>query len=310
MITVAYMTSRLDPKIEWFLDAFHTQTSGGYHRVRLVIVDFYRDDPSRSDWSDLKARIKRGGGEVFHVEPKPTVWQGKHRLTSQDYFAASNARNTALCLAPDGHIVYVDDLSVPLPTWWNAVLEACQRNNTVTCGAYQKVLELKVDRGAVTHFKEHEAGKDIRMRHLQGDPPYACGAQWHFGCSVAAPTEAYLSIGGWPEACDGLAYEDCITGITMERNGWHFKYDTRMMTYESEELHSVGKPMRRWDKGTSPNDKSHAMLRMFSNVKFFPNYFEPPGIRTLREKTLRGEPFPICQIPEHDWYDGQPLREM
>lgn len=303
------MTNRLQPKLEWFLDGWHRQTGGDYRGTKLVVVDFHAKD--RLDYKDRLHRIEAGGGEFVHVEPKPNVWQGSHRLTKENYFAASNARNTALCLAPDGHICYVDDLSVPKAGWWDAVKLASTRPDRVTCGAYAKVRDLSVtDDGEIT-FTPHPPGDDMRMRGLPSEPPpYPCMPGWHFGCSVCAPVEAYLKINGWPEACDGMGYEDCITGIAISMNGYGFLYDTRMFTYEDDGLHGVEKPFMRWDKGKSPNDKSHAMLNMFRMCARFQNYFPEPGIRALRNAVLGGAQFPIQQIPEHDWFDGQPLRDM
>lgn len=305
------MTNRLDPRLDWFLDALHAQVGGVWNGIQFVVVDFNHDERSKSmQYVSQYNRIVLGGGKVTLSAPKPNVWQGKHRLSKIDYFAAANARNTAICLAAGDTIVFADDLSVPLPTWWSAVLEASKKRDTVTCGAYRKVKDLVVTNGSVTSFTDHPAGTDMRMRDLSGPPPYPCMPGWHFGCSIVAPIEAYLGINGWPEACDGLGYEDCVTGIAMHHNGWKFQYDTRMMTYESEELHGKDKPFMRWDKGQSPNDKSHAMLAMFRNARRFENYFDPPGIVALRQRVLAGEPFPIQQIPEHDWYDGMPVRDM
>lgn len=311
MITIAYMTNRLDPKIEWFLDSFHNQARGSYAGFRFVVVDFHHGHESREAWSALKNRILDGGGEWFHVLPKPTVWQGKGRLTSQDYFAASNARNTALCLAPNGHIVYVDDLAVAMPSWFPSVQNASGVEWAVTCGSYQKVKNLAVNNGEIVSMEEFDSGKDIRRQNIKlSGNPLPCHAGWHFGCSVVAPVEAYLSINGWPEVCDGMGYEDCVTGIVLANRGWKFLFDPLMLTIESEELHHANRPFMRYDKGVSPNDKSHALLNTFARAKYFDNFFGPEGIRGLREKVLNGASFPEMGFPEHDWFDGQSLREM
>jgi len=107
-----------------------------------------------------------------------------------------------------------------------------------------------------------------------------------------------------------MGYEDMITGMAISKHGYHFKYDRRMLTFEADELHGAEAPFRRWDKGVSPNDKSHAMLNMLRNVSRFDNYFGPGGIAGLRQQVLNKDHVAISQIPEHDWYDGQPLREM
>lgn len=304
------MTSRKNPRIEWFFDSLHTQCGGDYSWFTVLVVDFWAEDEGRK--VEFASKFRGPQEKLKHVTPKPTVWQGKHRLTSKDYFAAANARNTAICLAPDGYICFVDDLSVLMPGWFAAVREATTRD-AVTLGCYKKVKELVVEAGTgvVTHYVESGPGNDHRVPLVAGKPtPCGCSSLWHYGCSLVAPIEAYLRVGGFNENCDGMGYEDGVTGLAMGRHGVSFVIDTRMMTWESECLHSVGKPMVRMDKGVSPNDKSHAMMDRFRDARYFENYFGGEGIRGVRARVLGGEPFPVTQIPEHDWFDGQPLREM
>ena len=113
------MTNRLDPRLDWFLDALHAQVGGVWNGIQFVIVDFHCKLRLPRKPENL-SRITDNGGTWVHAEPKPNVWQGKHRLSKIDYFAAANARNTAICLAAGDTIVFADDLSVPLPTWWSA----------------------------------------------------------------------------------------------------------------------------------------------------------------------------------------------
>lgn len=306
MLTIAYMTSRKDPKISWFFDSLHRETGGDYNGINLVIVDFHCPDDPRAR---LQAKSEHHP-KPLHVPPKPTVWQGKYRLTQEDWFAASNARNTALCLAPDSWIAYVDDLSVLLPGWLARVKEAMQRD-TVTCGAYRKVNDLVVESGNVVSFTDHPGGHDNRYGGGSDDGPVSCHGNWLYGCSLVAPVEAFMDINGWPEICDGLGFEDCITGLMLEKKGWAIEYDRRMMTWESNELHFVGPVMKRSDYGVSPNDKSHAVLKMAQQGDgYHPGYFDPGGIRELRRRVLAGEPFPICQIPQNEFYTGKLLSEL
>ena len=240
----------------------------------------------------------------------PSVWQGKHRLTKKDYFAASNARNTALCLAPDGWIAYVDDLSVLMPGWLFCVRQAIEKNYIVL-GAYKKVLNLEVDSDGNATYTDFPAGVDSRWNSGHPDKPVHAAGSWMFGCSLAAPVEAFLRINGWDTDCDSLGSEDYIAGIMLEKAGYRFMYDRRMLTLESEERHHDGSSFARFDKGVSPNDKSHALLKMVMNGrKVAPNYFGEGGISAVRNKVLKGEQFPIIQCPMHDWFDCQPLSEL
>jgi len=302
MVTVCYMTNREEPHIEWFLDSLHHQ--GFKQKIpdsQLVVVDFHCLTRSK-EFKDLMAKFN-----VIHVPPKPCVWQGQHRLTKDNWFAASNARNTALCLAPDGHIVYCDDLSVLMPGWVDAVAEA-SKTGLITLGAYRKVFELTVEpvTGMVTHYKDNPPGYDNRNAN---STPEFCAGNWLYGCSLCAPVERLIQVGGWPEAlCDGMGFEDCIMGIMLGNIGVHFQYHKGMMTWESEEGHHSNVVFKRKDFGSSPDDKSHAVLNTALQSKYHPNYFGDEGIAGLRKRVLAGEPFPVVGIPEHEWYTGTPLK--
>lgn len=103
----------------------------------------------------------------------------------------------------------------------------------------------------------------------------------------------------------------------LEQHGWKLMYDRRMLTFESEELHFVEKPFKRIIKAKAANsnfgekDASHTILNMTrGGRKVAPNYFGEGGIRAVRQRVLAGEPFPITQVPDRDWRDGQLLSEM
>ena len=297
-LTVAYITYRKEPMISWFLDSLERELKNWCEDAGIVIIDYY---------ADYGRKLSLPSG-AFHVPPKPCVWQGKHRLTTRDYFAAANARNTALCLADSEWIAYCDDLSVLLPGWATGI-QAAMKEEYVVCGAYKKVNDLTVKKGDVLRFTEQLHGIDNRLT-LSHNSIISCNGGWLFGCSCAMPVEYLLSINGWDETCDGCGSEDYCTGIRMRNAGYSFKYDPRMMTYESEELHTDRGEFTRIDKGISPHDKSHKLLYAAQASKWCPNYFEEGGIRALRNKILAGDPFPIQRIPEHDFFDGQPLCEM
>lgn len=308
-LTIAYFTSRKQSCIEWFSDSLARETAQHPDlKFRVVVVDFY----ANYDTDPLRPFTKNGW---TLTAPKPTVWQGKYRLTKADYFAASNARNTAICLATDGWIAFVDDLSVLMPGWLTAV-RAAMAGNYIVCGAYKKAKDMVVEGGVLKSFTEHPPGNDHRWQHGSDQQAVKCGGGWMYGCSLAAPVEAFLTINGWPEPCDGMGYEDSVTGAALERIGYTFRYDRRMFTVESEELHAQLPVMRRedpcrGDPNANPrDDMSHAMLRMFSQSRRFDNYFSEGGIRGLRHHMLAGGAWPVVQIPEHRWFDAKPLRSM
>jgi glycosyltransferase involved in cell wall biosynthesis len=291
-LTIAYITGRRDPKLEWFLDSLDRQIIADQRPV-IIVVDFFKEE------RPLDAR------GAIHLAPKPNVWQGPHRLTKEHWFAVANARNTGLCRAPTKFIAYVDDVSILMPNWLQAVRDAI-RGNYFVFGAYQKATGMVVEKG---ELKSHTI-KSTDNRYRGDGGPAPCGGGWLYGCSLAGPVDKFLQVGGWPECMDGMGFEDCCMGFCLQNNQFDLKYDPRMMTIESEDNHASGDfVFRRTDKGVSPSDKSHAALDRAHNTRFWDNYF-PGGIHKVRQTVLEGNPFPVQTEPTHDWYDKQPIAEM
>lgn len=314
-LTIAYMTSRREPRIRWFLDSLHSQLESNRDipQPHIVLVDFHYQVPPR--WPFAMGYC----GRLSTLSPKPSVWQGDNRLTKQHWFAAANARNTALCLSEDGWLAYVDDLSVLMPGWLQSVREA-MAGNYIACGAYRKVKGLVVENGIVKSFTLFHQGEDNRLKHVTQDVTQ-CGGNWLYGCSLVAPVEALLSVNGWPEdLCDGHGFEDVCMGIVLKNAGYDIRYDRRMMTYESEEDHHKEPAFIRKDfhfengvaveGGNGKTDKSHGALNIALASTHFPNSFGEGGIRALRQKILAGESFPIPTSPQNEWYTSKLLSEL
>lgn len=298
MLTICYVTYRRDPILEWFFESLYREAKGDFRRINVIVVDHHQ--PIRTiDCKEIPFK---------HVWTKPSVWQGPYRLTREEYFSASNARNTGLCHAPDGWIAYVDDLSVLMPGWLMAVCEA-MAGNYIALGAYKKVKKLDVRDGLVRSCEEFPAGVDSRWPHGNDEGPVVAGGRWMYGCSVVMPVESLLTINGWPEdLCDGCGGEDYCCGIALANNGYPFRYDRRMLTYESEEHHHGEKPFKRADYGKSPEDKSHKALSIAEETKYFTQSFG--SIRTLRQRILAGGDFPIPTEPSKEWFTGIPLGNL
>lgn len=296
-LSIGYFTSRKEPRIQWFLDSLANQLNG--ESVQLVVVDFHKEDRSLS--------LSIPNVEIVHSVPKPNIWSGPHRLPKQHWWSAASSRNSFICLAKHPHIAFVDDLSVLMPGWLDCVKQS-MRENYIALGAYKKVKKLVVENGVVKSFEPHPGGEDSRLRWATQDR-MSCGGSLLYGCSLAMPIEAPLEVNGFPEdLCDGMGFEDVCFGIALgNSNKFSFRYDRRMMTYESEEDHFVEEPMRKTDKGVSPLDKSHSALNIAKDSKWFPNQF---NLRELRAKIQAGEPFPIPQSPDRDWFDKQLISEM
>ena len=303
-LTIAYMTNRRDCRVEWFFDSLARQETTTPVDIKVVVIDFFANERTPEE----KARAQ------VWCTPKPTVWQGEHRLTTQDYFAASNARNTAICHAEDGLLAFVDDLSVLLPGWLEQAASA-QRGHVVL-GRYSKVKDLRVEDGEVKFYEPFPPGEDSRWITTQkignAGKRFEVDGGWAFGCSLSGHVEDFLSINGYDEDCDSMGGEDYIAGIMLEKQGVKLWYEPQMRTLESEELHYAEAPFKRMIKKTGAfrdKDASHAILNRVKLGKRHraPNYCD---LRALRQQVLAGGAFPVSQVPEHDWRDAQPLREM
>jgi len=323
MLTIAYCTNRLNPQIEWFFRSLEREIGNDRANIEIVVVDFWMQD--MEGWTPYNVTQRKltfanmTRLPFIHIPPKPTVWQGPHRLTKRDYFAAANARNTALCCARDGWIVYVDDLSILRIGWLKRVRMATERGDIITLGNFQKVSDLKMNpAGTIASFKQTEQGEDHREKRIRlsgKDLPdvMPCGSGWFYGCCIVSPVTAFLKINGWDERCDGMGYEDIVTGIALEMSGAKFCFDRKMGLLESEDMARAEKnSMVRSDPGVSPKDKSHRILELVrAEAGWSPNDFgNGRDLKYLREETLIGAKFPVPTKPEVEWFTGTPLKYL
>jgi len=297
VLTIAYCTARREPCLDWFLDSLRHQAGEQWPSLRVVVVDFHA------------AQRPPSTPEYLRVPPKPTVWQGPGRKTRHDYFCGSNARNTAACYAPDGWIAYVDDLSVLMPGWLDAVGRA-MRAGYVVGGAYRKVRQLVVGDGTVLYYDERdESGWDTRYKRGPQDDLVDMDGGQLYGCSMALPLAALEAVNGFDEDCDcvGLGSEDYTLGLMLQAHGYPLRYDRTMLTLESEERHGWEPPLLRVIEHLPPRpDASWELLNAVrAGRRRAPNpALGPGGLAALRQSILAGEPFPAVDVPTHNWYSG------
>lgn len=302
-LSIVYITSRMEPRLDWFFDSLRLNPSYT-DAIEIIIVDSNESRPPPEPRPN-----------VTYTHPKPTIWQGPHRLVKEQWWAASNARNTGICLSKGEWIAFCDDRCVLAPTWLESIRVAMRQGYAVA-GSYEKVHNLVVENGVIKSFEETN-GKDSRMLHADPKQAVRCPREWWFGCTNALPLEWALAVDGYSEFCDSVSMEDVIFGIHLYNNNYPMAYDMRMKVTEDRTPGQCGPSMRREDKGKSPEDKSHAMLDRLKDRKTAEHgwEFDVPHryIKTLREVrdlVQRGESFPVPIGPTKDWYDAQPITEL
>lgn len=304
-LTIVFVTSRPEPELDWFFDSLEPQINSWEH-IEVIVVHSVEPHPGwrfNPEFFKNQSKLK----DIRIVKPKPTLWQGEHRITKEDWWAVSNARNTGICLCKTEWIAFLDDRCVLAPTWLQAIRNAMEGNYAV-CGTYEKRHGMTVENGVIRNGGI-VTGRDNRDN---GREPFARtvdGGHW-YGCTNALPLEWALTINGYEELMDGLSFEDVMFGKMLQNNAYPIKFDPTMRITEDRSPDKLGPTMKRSDKGKSPNDKSHAALARFGKARRSDNFGK--DLRNVREGALRGESWeiPDLHFEWRDWYDGQPLREL
>lgn len=327
-LTIAYLTFRERPRFEWFVASLN--------RELRSMPDFDRADLQVIVIDGRYPRKLEANFPFEHSAPKPTVWQGPHRLTQRDYFCAANARNTAFALCRTGHIAFVDDLSVLLPGWLKAHVHAAE-HGYVLCGTTCKHKNIELDReGNVVSYDEFPPGRDSRLQHLPADGLVRCPGGWLYGGTFSVPLEHALRVNGQDEIHDTIGGEDYDFGERLERAGSKIYIDRNCGTFEDEDGHHAEAPMIRLDKPWPPKlngaprtlspgawsdpalpntaDGPYSSNYLFNRLRREVSRYHTIGnnfdLRELRERTLASVPFLVPGEPTHHWVDGQSLAEM
>lgn len=281
--TIVYMTGRRDPRLDWMLDGLEAQALPG-DDLELIIVDLLGRDPS-----EIGLRTCAPISCVVATLPKPCIWQGSQRVTSRDWWATANARNTAIALASRDYLAFLDDRCWLGPQWLDAVRRGEANRASVIAGSYEKLED-----GRVT-------GDHRRALHPGGLPN--CGGGWLYGCTFALPLEWALEVNGLEEGVDGLSGEDYILGMMLSNAGHRVDFDPRLFVRQDRSA-GTSHELARSDRGTSPLDKSHAAIERFgrrARTEF------TPDLRKMSADLAAGGTFPdVDRGADHrDWYDGQ-----
>lgn len=349
-LTIAYITARADPMWSMFADSLCAQTTPEQRKdIQVVFVDgklwypgvqieptqpsialahhFYHDPKRRYDLESVVSKRF----DYLHVPPKPCLKQGPFRLTKQDWFCASNTRNTAIIVARGEYLVCVDDLSVLMPGWVAQVMHAVEHGYCV-CGAYKKVLKLEFRQSDVSGhaviYEEFPSGVDSRWPRGSDTGIVPWSGAGLFGCSFGLPIEAALNIDGFAPENNGEGGEDFDFGIRLERSGVKLFYNRNMLTLESEEGHHGEKSLPRerrlvsrerlpsgydsWDVHNQ-EEKYYSDHVLLNRVRYETDRikpFLPEGLRAIRDEFLATGMVPIPREPTTDWRDGGLLKDL
>lgn len=320
LLSVGYITARKEPRFDWFFHSLRGQLKHS-DDLEIIIIDFFAQPCDGWTKDDVEERRKKIDAEsnginnfipLYWGPPKPTVWQGPNRLPKENWWAASNARNSVLCEVRGEWWAQLDDRCVLQPHWMKAV-RAAMAGNYAACGPYEKRTGVTVEHGYIKNGGI-VTGQDSRWEYVYKNylpkgmkTPFSCPGEWWYSCSTVLPTEWALRVNGYDETCDSSGGEDSIFGLMLQNNGYPIYYDSRLAIVEDRSDDAMAEPMVRRDKGQSPNDKSHALLAKLRGQR---RAQHPWDVRQMRADHQRGGPWPTSIWPAIDWYDGQPVKEM
>ena len=300
--TIAYFTNRLLPKFDWFIDSLIPQIPQGVE-IDLIFIDLQVDYQGQNRIDELKA-IVNDRIPYRHIGPKPCVWQGKYRKTLADFFAASNARNTAFIHAESDYVLCVDDLSILMPGYIANAIHAVE-NKYLVLGAYKKAHNMVVENGQLISASKYDVDSRWSIGSDTGIMPAPNNVL--YGCSFGLPLETALQVNGFDEAYDGMGFEDCDFGIRCSRTGIKMFYNRNMLTIESNELHNQPESncLRRLKIAKNGEALDWFMINSLSRESSRTMTMNSPIIRALRnDKGL------VYNLPDVDWVDGNPFDQM
>lgn len=272
-ITICYITARKQPMFKWFVESLINQYPNGIVDDQIVIIDVFVDhDENRKE--SLKKLINNRF-EYTHIPSKPSIWNGKYRKTSRNFYDGPSTRNTGFIVCDTSYLVYVDDLTVLMPNWLSYHKRAAEKN-IIFSGAYDKVSDICFEGNVFKSYHKNDA--DHRMMHQKNDDDMKSWGGWAFGTNTGFPIEYILKLNGYDEFLGARrGGEDCNLGVRLENAGYadKFYYNKNCLTIEDDELHYTGEneidelySIRRWKNDVVKNHEKHEFLKnIYDNLE-------------------------------------------
>lgn len=352
-ISIVTPTGRKDPRFTEMADALAVSIERARREIPELLVEWIVVDMQLwyiQDRREQLASAVHGRFPTQHVEPKPCVWQGPHRLTRRDRWAKANALNTGFLYVNHPHVACIDDCTLVDEDWLIGHCQAAELR-IAAAGPYRYlrpgavVKSGRVVEGEVT-------SNDHRLRDMP--EPGVCPGSWLYGGNFSVPLHVILQCNGLDEMMDGAAgLEDCEFGIRVGRVvpcWWNPRAGISQLTetHEAVDDYLGPEPARARQekvpercKGFEYKDANgtihwmtwnHAPIWRLGGDRpaigpdgYWHRVAEPAyeldktriiplgncyGLRFLRELVRAGEPLPVPNEPLFDWRDGQPLVEM
>jgi hypothetical protein len=309
-LSICTITARAEPHYEWLIEDLACQAQAG-DDLEIIAIDLY--DRSRHILLPNATRIEENGATLRRVVvtlPKPTPYQGPHRVTSRDLHAIANARNTALCFVTSPYVAFLDDRVRLGKTWLATIRRAANEWMSYASASDRRPQPAAIcgpcDRDVLGVGRLFDDRKD---RTPMGRPD--CGGTWFYGGNFALPMAWALEVNGCEEATDPVGRQDRVMGMMLANCGHRIDFLIEMGVVLDRKLHGAPHPVPRVRKGVPPADKSRAIIERFgtlkrTSVEYTPNLLE------LRGRVAGGLGFPMHGVTadDLDWFDARPIGKM